>query len=257
MKLLTLADGFGDSAAYPLWYDGYYKWPELIQLMTKDVQLTNLSRYGAGNEFMVNALRKNYNQQDYVIVQWAMPDRLDLLLAHAEYQDFWNNIIQQDKTYSKNVVDGYWISSNTQNTDVREYHKKYISLEQHRSRTQLFIDYAELLLQSKGIDFKFMLTCDSQYLDQPGRNIDNWLWHSPWLGMDSFRTRSQYSDLDFGYRQPIPLIQFDYIQQYIIPNTTLPWRGSQELKAVESMLHRKYKQAIINKPNDTHKKPNC
>lgn len=250
MNLLTIADGFGDSGAYPLWYKGYLKWPELIQLATRGVQLTNLSRYGAGNEFIVEALRNNIQDKQAVLIQWAMPDRLDLLLAHNEYYNFWNEVIKQDPSYSDNVVNGYWISSNTQNPDVREYHRKYITVEQHRRRTRLYVDYAELLLNKHGIPFKFMLTADSPYLSTG--NADNWIFHHPWRGMDSFRTESEFADLDFGYRQPIPLIQFDYIQKYIQPNFDLPWRSEKELKAVESMLYKKYKEAIINKPNDTN-----
>lgn len=249
MKLLTIADGFGDSQAYPLWYPEYHKWPELIQLMTRGVELANLSKFGAGNEYMVETLRANISNKDSVIVQWAQPDRLDLLLTHTDYQDFWNTAIDSDPTYNKNVVNNYWITSNTKNPDIKEYHKKYITLEQHQRRTQLYIDHAELLLQDLGINFKFMLTADSDYL----RTTDNnWLWHKPCQGMNSFRTLSQYSELDFGYRQPIPLIQFDYVYKYIMPGINLPWRSDREIKAVESMLHRKYKEAIINKPNDTH-----
>jgi hypothetical protein len=247
MKLLTLADGFGDSGAYPLWYSDYYKWPELIQLMTAGVELVNLSRYGAGNEYIVECLKNNMIGKDHVIIQWAQPHRLDLLLAHNEYKNFWSDAVSQDASYSKNVVNNYWITSASKNPAVQEYHKKYISIEQHCRRSRLYMDYARLLLTSNNVNFNFMLTADSKYLaDQPTDH--HWLWHSPWAGMESFRTLSQYTNLDFGYTQPIPLIQFDYIQQYIVPNTTLPWRSSQELKAVESMLHRKYKEAIINKP---------
>ena len=45
MNLLTLADGFGDSVACPRWYPKYFKWPKLIELMTKGVVVNNLSRY--------------------------------------------------------------------------------------------------------------------------------------------------------------------------------------------------------------------
>ena len=247
MKLLTLADGFGDSGAYPLWYPGYYKWPELIHLMTNGVELLNLSRYGAGNEYIVECLKNNIVDKDYVIIQWAQPNRLDLLLAHNEYKDFWSDAVSQDVSYSKNVVNNYWITSASKNPAVQEYHKKYISIEQHCRRSRLYMDYARLLLTSNNVNFNFMLTADSKYLADQSTD-HHWLWHSPWAGMESFRALSQYTNLDFGYTQPIPLIQFDYIQQYIVPNTTLPWRSSQELKAVESMLHRKYKEAIINKP---------
>lgn len=252
MKLLTIADGFGDSGAHPSWYPDYYKWPELIELMTRNVELTNLSRYGAGNEYIINSLRQGMKiKPDRVIVQWAMPNRLDLLLAHTgESQEFWADAVKNDAVYSDNVVNDYWITSASKNPAVREYHRRYISLEQHRRRTQLYIEHASMLLElTHTAQHRFMLTADSDYLDTFD---DEWIWHERKKGMDSFRTLSQYADLDFGYTQPIPLIQFDYIQQYIMPKISLPWRGPTELKAVESMLHRKYKEAIINKPNDTH-----
>ena len=56
MKLLTLADGYGDSIAVPAWYPKFWKWPKIIKLMTKGVDVVDHSRYGAGNEFMVNQL---------------------------------------------------------------------------------------------------------------------------------------------------------------------------------------------------------
>ncbi len=69
MKLLTLSDGYGDSVAVPDWYPKYQKWPEIIQLMTKGVNLNNRSRYGAGNEFIVNELKQHIDTADVVIVQ--------------------------------------------------------------------------------------------------------------------------------------------------------------------------------------------
>ena len=43
LRLLTIADGFGDSRAVPAWYPDYIKWPEIIRWMTRDIELCNLS----------------------------------------------------------------------------------------------------------------------------------------------------------------------------------------------------------------------
>ena len=69
IRLLTLADGFGDSNAYPLWYPKYFKWPKIIELMTDGVTVHNLSRYGAGNEYLTRALQKNITDADCVLMK--------------------------------------------------------------------------------------------------------------------------------------------------------------------------------------------
>lgn len=255
MNLLTIADGFGDSKAHLSWYPDYFKWPEIIQLMTKGVSLTNCARYGAGNEYIINCLQEHVSNNDVVFVQWASPSRLDLLLEHSPpYDAFWQEQIQIDPVYNNNVVsvggNNFWISSATTNPNVIEYHQKYISLKQHQMRSQLIIDYAKLLIEKHQIkDYGFLLTYDGDYLKN---TKDRWVWHEKYKGMHSFRKVSKYADLDFGYAQPIPLIHFDFIKQFIMPNYDLPWRSQKEIDAVESMLHRKHKNAIINKPNDTN-----
>ena len=253
IKLLTIADGFGDSQAYPLWYPSYIKWPEIIQLMTKGVALTNLSRYGAGNEYIANCITAHSAAHDVIIAQWAMPDRLDLVLAHtSNYQKFWSDTIKQDLVYYDNVVDlkdtKFWITSASTADPIQEYHKKYITVKQHQMRSQILIDYAKLLLEYQGKSYKFLLTINSEYLDTSITGKDCWAWHDILKGMHDFRYQSQFANLDLGITQPIPLIAFDFIKQFLMPVLELPWRGATELAAVESMLYRKYKEAIKNKP---------
>lgn len=248
MKLFTVADGFGDSDIGPNWYPQFFKWPEIIKIMTKGVELTNLSRYGAGNEYIVQCLRQA-RTTDVALVQWAIPNRLDLLLAHKS--TFWQEQIAADSAYYNNVLelgsDQYWLSSGSQCQDVGEYHQKFISIRQHQTRSQLFVEYAKLLLLHFGVDYKFMLTSDSSYLQETTTDIENWCWHDPFKGMDSFRKHSKFFELDFGLTQPISLIHFDFIKQFIMPNLDLHWRNNKEIDAVENMLHRKYKEAVVAK----------
>lgn len=246
MKLLTIADGYGDSVAVPSWYPKYWKWPEIIKLMTKGVSLNNCSRYGAGNEFIVNQLKQNIDSADVVIIQWAQPNRLDLVLAHHD-PTFWKDVIASDQVYNNNVVDcgneKFWISSGSRTAAVREYHQKYISLKQHQMRSQIFVEYAKMLLEQRNIDYRFMLVDNSNYLDI----IANWVCHEPFKGMHEFKSKSKYSNLDLGIIQPTPLVAFDFIKRYIMPSINLPWRNNRELDAVENMLYRHYQEALKNR----------
>ena len=249
MNLLTLSDGHGDSTAVPLWYDKFWKWPAIIKLLTKQVNVINLSRYGAGNEFIITQLQQNIGLADKVIIQWAQPGRLDLLLDHED-PEFWKNEIASDPVYNNNVVtcgkDKFWLSSGSTLPVIQNYHSQYISLAQHQSRSRMYAEYAKLLLEHRNIDYRFMLTRDSEYLDIDAK----WVCHEPLKGINSFRRLSKYRDLDLGLAQPIPLIAFDFIKQYIIPSFNLNWRNSQEINAVENMLYRHYQDAV-KKQNDS------
>lgn len=251
MKLLTLADGYGDSVAVPTWYPGFLKWPEIIKFITKGVELDNLSRYGAGNEYISQCFRQHLNH-DVVLIQWAVPERLDLVLDHQS--TFWTEQISSDKVYNNNIVnlgqDRFWLSSSSMLDPVQEYHKKFISARQHRLRSQLLIEHATLLMLYRNIKHKFLLTCDSEYLQSSITDQSNWCWHEQFKGMDSFRTKSKFAELDLGLTQPVSLIQFDFVKQFIMPQLDLPWRSNREIDAVENMLHRKYKEAVALKPND-------
>jgi hypothetical protein len=254
IKLLTIADGFGDTVVSPTWYPNYFKWPEIIKLMTKNISLINLSRYGAGNEYIVNCVQQNANSCNIALIQWAVPNRLDLLLAHKEpHLSDWYNLINHDSVYNNNILEidnnKFWLSSGSTNQWVKEYHSKFISLKQHQNRSQIYIDYAMLLFQSKNVNYKFLLTSKSHYLSEYVK-MDPWVWHSPWEGMNEFRHLSKYVDLELGLDQPIPLVAFEFIKNYIVSAVDLPWRSAQEIDAVENMLYRKYQEAIKNKPND-------
>lgn len=250
MKLLTLSDGYGDSLAVPVWYSKYMKWPEIIKLMTKEIELENLSRYGAGNEFMVNQLKQHVDCAGVVIVQWTQPNRLDLVLAHKN-PTFWSNAIASDPIYNNNILDcggdKFWISSGSKTDAVQQYHQQYISIRQHQLRSQIYIEYAKMLLEQRGIDYRFMLVENSEYIGIEA----NWIWHEPFKGMDDFRHKSKYCDLELGIAQPIPLVAFDFINQYVIPNIDLPWRNNREIGAVENMLYRHYQEAVKNR-NDSN-----
>lgn len=245
LKILTLADGFGDSWACPPWFPQWHKWPALIGLMTQNTEIIDLSRYGSGNEYLVNCLRHNYHQADVTFLQWTVPARLDLVLAHEpDVDQLWHQCIDSDIMYRENFQyigqHKWWISSASDQPWVREYHRRFISKTQHQLRSEIWIEYAHKLLKDR--PHNFLLTYDSEYLRDIDVPNDVWIWHEPWKGMHDWRNHSQFRDLDFGLVQPIPLIHFDFIKRFIVPKCDLPWRNERELQAVESMLKRKYNQ---------------
>lgn len=251
MKILTIADGFGDSMACPQWYPQYHKWPAILALMTKGTEIIDLCRYGAGNEYMVTCLRENHHRADVVFLQWAIPNRLDLMLAHnPEISQQWRHQIDSDPVYNKNIQttgdNQWWITSASTAPWVRDYHDRFVCKKQHQHRSRIWVEYAHNLLNSK--THGFLLTSDSPYLAGVSVDPATWIWHKPWHGMHDWRYHSQYRDLDLGVTQPIPLIHFDFIKTFIMPRFDLPWRKTREIDAVESMLLRKYNECKDFKP---------
>jgi hypothetical protein len=250
MKLLTISDGVGDSTQTPVaWYPNYFKWPEIVKLMTKGLTLNNCSKVGAGNEFIVNQLKQNLAADDMVIIQWSPAARFDLLLDHdSDNTVFWKNTIASDPLYSQSIVEcgnnKFWLGSQSTTAPVQEYHQRYISLTQYQIRSQIYIDYATMLLAQRNMSYRFMLGYDSEYLASDA----NWIWHEPNKGLYSFKYQSKYKELDLDFAQPIPLVAFDFIKQYVMPDVNLHWRSSCEIDAVENMLYRRYQEAIKNKP---------
>lgn len=252
LKILCLADGFGDSEACPDWYPDYYKWPRILSLMLRGVEIVDLCRYGAGNEYLTWCLKQHCPAADMTLIQWAQPNRLDLLLGHNDaIKQQWLDKIHLDQVYNNNIVsvanDQWWISSASTTDWVKEYHNKTISLRQHQIRSIMWIEYAHQLLGQT--PHGFMLTPDSEYLQDADVDANVWLWHQPWKGMCSWRHHSRYKELDLGLVQPIPLIHFDFIVQFIMPKFDLPWRNDREINAVESMLLRKYNSSKHNQPS--------
>jgi hypothetical protein len=193
----------------------------------------------------------NFSEKDAVLIQWAMPNRLDLILSHdKEHTNFWNHQIANDPVYNSNIVkignNQMWISSASSIIPVVEYHKKFISVRQHQLRSQLYVDYATLLL--KHTQHGFLLTYNSEYLKDSITDTTNWYWHDKFCGMHEFRKHSKYADLDLEITQPIPLIYFDFIRKFIQPRFDLPWRDERDILAVENMLYRKYNESIKNQP---------
>jgi hypothetical protein len=74
MKILCAGDGFGKGHIWKMW-------PQLLEEVLDNCKVDNVSQVGAGNEYIMNATIDacTKNKYDFVIVQWAQSDRLDII----------------------------------------------------------------------------------------------------------------------------------------------------------------------------------
>ena len=148
--------------------------------------------------------------------------------------------VKNDPVYSNNVVNGYWISSNTTNPTVQEYHQKYISLEQHRRRTKLYIEHAKLLLDLKQISYKFMLTVDGDYLDTYD---DNWICHEPKKGM-VFANGSDTNNWGWSAVKSVP-VKEEEKTKYPIPHQPGKfYEYRMDMSTIKNFPEREYMEAL-------------
>lgn len=216
--LLTISDGNGVD------HTDFKKWPFYLKLLlSKTHTVINPSVIGASNEFMFMQLSEAVNNHDidYAIIQWSIPNRIDVVA-----DDFWINQAQQDQLYHFNIVESnnqtWWVTSGSQNNYIQEYHTTYIKYWQSVQRTQSYIMAAAELLKFKKIDFKFSL-CYNYEFQNPNKNI---LDSYPWLTYDNnrsysdFRNVSKFSKFDENLSQPHTLINLDWINTVVKPNTS-------------------------------------
>lgn len=214
-NILTISDGNGVDT-------NFKKWPFYLQLLTSNyAKVINRSVIGASNELMFMQLSEVVaaNKPDYCIIQWSIPNRIDLVA-----DKFWLAQAEQDPVYNFNVVENngktWWVTSASDNEYVKEYHNRYIGTWQAQQRSQAWIIAAAELLKFHKIKFVFSL-CYALDFIEPHTDILNsypWIWHNDNLGLDDFRTISQFSSYDKGLAQPHTLIHLDWINQVLEPN---------------------------------------
>lgn len=234
--LLTISDGNGVD-------NDFKKWPFYLKLLlSKTHTIINRSVVGASNEFMFMQLCEAvYNHDiDHAIIQWSIPNRVDIVA-----DDFWKKQAQQDPVYHFNIVKNneqtWWVTSRSENDYIQEYHNKYIKYWQALQRTQSYMMAAAELLKFKKIDFIFSL-CYNYEFENPNKNI---LDSYPWLtcnnnkGYSDFRHISKFSKFDKNLAQPHTLINLDWINTVVKPNTSFVDYDERNYLSLEQTLIKK------------------
>lgn len=212
-KLYTVGDGYAHNHYWPMW----------SQLLAEvlDCPWTNLSAIGAGNEYIANsvldALATAPDLTDSLwIIQWSSPKRLDLQINN-ENRDL-VEYIKTDPVYYKNFAttaqdQTYWVSSASELDRVQQ-HNNFVTESQHITRSrnlQLSVAYA---LDHYGVEWRYMFTYDAPWSRNNIIPDSKYIWES----QRTFRTKSQYRDLDIGEIQPVSSIHLDFLEQYLLPN---------------------------------------
>lgn len=217
-NLLIISDGNGVDTDFK-------KWPQYLQvLLRRSHHVINKSIIGASNETIYLLLAEAITQIDidYAIVQWSIPNRLDVVI-----DSFWAGELEKDQKYGFNTTHHnnkkWWVTSASNNQNIQLYHKKYIDSWQAVQRSQSYMISAAELLKTNKIDFAFSLCYNFNFKDPVANQLDTypWIWHEKYQGISEFRHISKFKNFDKGLSQPHTLIQLDWIKNVLIPNTTL------------------------------------
>lgn len=212
-RIVTAGDGFSANHIWPMW-------PHILQMTTVDTDVVSLGRIGAGNEYIFNSVLAAIDQPtDLVIVQWAMSNRLDLIVDTPAKMA----VVGQDPVYNENIYDNWWLSSASTQDYVRRYHTEYIGTIQSRLRTKNYIISLAAILKSRKIPFLFTTTYTSEHY--PNRDIDwtDWVWHEPGQGMQEYSLLPEFKDTRLTQVQPSPLVHLTWLQQVLKPQVDLTW----------------------------------
>lgn len=240
-KILCVGDGFGKGHIWPMW-------PQLLSTLLDNYQTINYCEVGAGNEFISNRVVSacRDSRYDFVIVQWAMSKRLDLINNN---ENSVSPIIIKDKVYNKKYSNvklngrSWWLSSNSQLDYIKKYHNEYISTEQHKLRSINQIKLVELLLKSNKVEkFLFFSTSAVDFLDIPESNLLDWTVWNQQYGKNSMEEYQetflpQYKTLQV---QPHPLVHLNYLKEIILPKLNISV-NEKKIKNLADELEKKYK----------------
>lgn len=192
-KIFCLGDGYAHGHIWP-------EWPQILQALVPEYQVSVISGIGAGNEFLVTELLDLGNEiQDHLVIfQWAQHNRFDKLVE----DEHWEKIGKSDPVYHFNFYQRkdrhWWLSSGSTTQRVNDYHN-LVQNKQSVLRSNNYRILVSNYLQNKGCKFYFTSTQEQEtYAQQP-----------------KFQ-RSRGNEV-----QPSPLIHFNFLQEIILPNISL------------------------------------
>ena len=218
MKILCAGDGFGKGHIWKMW-------PQILENIC---EVDNVCQVGAGNEYIMNATIDacTKNNYDYVIVQWAQSNRLDII--NKDQNGLAQKILKDEvhRTKFMNISLAkrpWWLSSSSKIDFVNNYHNDYITQDQHCLRTIHQIKYVELFLKNKNTKFMFISTpnLDFTHLEEYKiLDFEVWAFHEKYKGMNDYAKRYPEYKADeepANYKQPQTKIHLQFVKDVICP----------------------------------------
>lgn len=216
MRILASGDGF-------TFNNRWEEWPEVIERISS-ATVINVGYIGAGNEYIFNSIIDNLTDDiDYVIVQWALSSRLDLIIDNHEKE----NIINTDVEYNNNIINNWWLSSASKTQFVQDYHKNYIGKKQALLRTRNYILSLQSILNERKIPYKFFSTYEIE-IDKNDKLID---W-SKWILCSTAKFSKLYSDKRGNEIQPSTYVHFKYVTEFF----KFPFFEQEKINELENLL---------------------
>lgn len=202
--LYTAGDGFCANAVWPMWSE--------ILANILDCEWTNLAQIGAGNEaianMMLNKLSEVEDTKDTLwLVQWTQANRLDLQNSFR-----FKKQIATDPTYHNNFFGPYWCSSASELDFVQEYNQ-LLQLEQHYSRSRMLQLALAHALESKQVEWRYLLTYAADWREQKYIPAQQWLLPS----LQEFRKTSVYAEFDTAAIQPPSIVNLEWLEHNVLP----------------------------------------
>lgn len=201
--IYTFGDGFAAGHIWP-------EWPQFIEVLTKQ-PVNNFGAVGAGNEFIFSSAIHamiSAEPNDIFLIQWTLSNRFDKI----KQDSIWENLHQSDPVY-KNISikafnNNWWLTSNSQLADIKNYHNFYIQDKQSDNRTLTYMISLANTLDSKKINYLYL----SSY--PLNRLFDHILFDEclklNWLTLDSMEFFSRLFDNRGTEIQPSPIVHFEW-----------------------------------------------
>jgi hypothetical protein len=193
-KIYTFGDGFAAGHIWP-------EWPQILQALLPDYEIINTAGIGAGPEWLVHRFISHIPdmQNSTVIFQWPQPDRFDKLIEDAE----WQQIANSDSVYDFNqyVVNDekWWLSSASAESQVQEYHNKFIQSKQHQIRSDNYKILVKNTLENIGCSYVYTTTKDQDEFSKTVENI-----------------KHRQNEI-----QPSPVVHFKWLLAAILPRISI------------------------------------
>lgn len=203
-KIYTFGDGFATGHLWP-------EWPQILQALVPDYSVNNTcSAIGAGAEYLVTGLVDLVPElaNNLVIFQWPMAARFDKLIEDKH----WFHVGKTDPVYHfnfhKRPYGIWWISSASQQPQVREYHEKFVQSEQHKIRLQNYQTLVRNTLENLNCGYCFTSTHEHQY----------------------YSTLNRFAEIRQQEVQPSPVVHYYFLIEKILPQINIVYDSARAAK---------------------------
>lgn len=205
-KIYTFGDGFATGHLWP-------EWPQILQALVPDYQVHNTAGIGAGAEWLVSGFVDLIPDLSghQVVFQWPQADRFDKMIEDKH----WFVIGKTDPVYHFNFhkcTHGiWWISSASQQPQVREYHEKFVQAGQHNLRLKNYQTLVQNTLENINCNYVFTSTYEQQY----------------------YSTLNRFKDTRQQEIQPSPIVHYYFLVEKILPTLNIPVDPTRQQRLVQ------------------------